>query len=69
MLIFVIVENYIELLKNLQELTPTLRQKLLLVPKLEHQLAFGAEALTLEEGLKQWISLIFRPDTYLARGM
>nr|XP_050853419.1 little elongation complex subunit 2-like isoform X1 [Vespula vulgaris] len=50
-----------------EELTPTLRQKLLLVPKLEHQLAFGAEALTLEEGLKQWISLIFRPDTYLAR--
>ncbi|XP_035719890.1 little elongation complex subunit 2-like [Vespa mandarinia] len=50
-----------------EELTPTLRQKLLLIPKLEHQVGFGGEALTLEEGLKQWISLMFRPDTYLAR--
>lgn len=41
---------------------------LLLTPKLEHQVDFGAEAVTLEEALKQWISLIFRPNTSLARG-
>lgn len=40
---------------------------LLLTPKLEHQVDFGAEAVTLEEALKQWISLIFRPNTSLAR--
>ncbi|XP_076162489.1 uncharacterized protein LOC143144216 isoform X2 [Ptiloglossa arizonensis] len=40
---------------------------LLLAPKLEHQVDFGAEAVTLEESLKQWISLIFRPLTFLAR--
>ncbi|XP_017889972.1 uncharacterized protein LOC108630910 isoform X2 [Ceratina calcarata] len=44
-----------------------LRKLLLLAPKLEHQLDFGAEAVTLEEALRQWISLIFRPDTCLAR--
>ncbi|KAI4485351.1 hypothetical protein M0804_006856 [Polistes exclamans] len=50
--------------ENSQEST---RQKILLVPKLEHQTAFGGEAITLNEGLKQWISLIFRPDTCIAR--
>ncbi|XP_003394665.2 uncharacterized protein LOC100650803 isoform X1 [Bombus terrestris] len=40
---------------------------LLLTPKLEHQPDLGAEAVTLEEALKQWVSLIFRPHTYLAR--
>ncbi|CAD1469788.1 unnamed protein product, partial [Heterotrigona itama] len=40
---------------------------LLLTPKLEHQADLGAETVTLEEALKQWISLIFRPHTYLAR--
>lgn len=39
------------------------------MPKLEHQLSFGAEAVTLEEGLQQWMSLVFRPDTLLARGI
>lgn len=50
-----------------EKLTKTTIQKLLLVPKLEHQLALGAEAVTLEEALKQWISLVFRPATCLAR--
>ncbi|KAK9303829.1 hypothetical protein QLX08_004567 [Tetragonisca angustula] len=40
---------------------------LLLTPKLEHQADLGAETVTLEEALKQWISLVFRPHTYLAR--
>lgn len=44
-------------------------QSLLLAPKMEHQLGFGAEAVTLEEGLHQWISLKFRPKTSLARGI
>lgn len=44
-------------------------QPVILAPKLEHQLAFGAEAATLEEGLQQWGSLVFRPDTSLARGI
>ncbi|KAG7205175.1 hypothetical protein KM043_018266 [Ampulex compressa] len=39
----------------------------LLAPKLEHQVALGAEAVTLDEALKQWISLTFRPDTFLIR--
>ncbi|KYN14089.1 NMDA receptor-regulated protein 2 [Trachymyrmex cornetzi] len=42
-------------------------QPLMLSPKMEHQLAFGAEAVTLEEGLHQWASLKFRPNTSLAR--
>ncbi|CAL7935085.1 unnamed protein product [Xylocopa violacea] len=43
-------------------------QRLLqLSPKLEHQVDLGAEAVTLEEALKQWISLTFRPHTFLAR--
>ncbi|XP_011139519.1 uncharacterized protein LOC105183237 isoform X2 [Harpegnathos saltator] len=42
-------------------------QLLMLAPKLEHQLALGAEAATLEESLEQWTSLMFRPDTSLAR--
>lgn len=41
----------------------------MLAPKMEHQLSFGAEAATLEEGLQQWVSLVFRPDTLLARGI
>ncbi|XP_071855980.1 uncharacterized protein [Bombus fervidus] len=40
---------------------------LLLTPKLEHQADLGAEAVTLEEAFKQWVSLIFRPNTFLAR--
>ncbi|XP_076762937.1 uncharacterized protein LOC143430509 [Xylocopa sonorina] len=43
-------------------------QRLLqLSPKLEHQGDLGAEVVTLEEALKQWISLTFRPHTFLAR--
>ncbi|XP_034952032.1 uncharacterized protein [Chelonus insularis] len=38
-----------------------------LVPKLENQLSLGAEAVTLEEAAKQWISLAFTPDTSLVR--
>ncbi|XP_015187593.1 PREDICTED: uncharacterized protein LOC107072299 isoform X2 [Polistes dominula] len=56
--------GYETLEHNSEKLT---RQKLLLVPKLEHQTAFGGEAITLNEGLKQWISLIFRPNTSIAR--
>ncbi|XP_029053791.1 uncharacterized protein LOC114881233 isoform X5 [Osmia bicornis bicornis] len=40
---------------------------LMLTPKLEYQADLGAEAVTLEESLKQWVSLIFRPHTSLAR--
>lgn len=39
-----------------------------LAPKLENQLYLGAEAVTIEEGAKQWISLAFTPDTTLLRG-
>ncbi|XP_076645747.1 uncharacterized protein LOC143355113 [Halictus rubicundus] len=47
---------------------PNDEQKLLLLaPKLEYQYDIGAESVTLEEALKQWISLIFRPHTFLAR--
>ncbi|XP_011708117.1 PREDICTED: little elongation complex subunit 2-like isoform X1 [Wasmannia auropunctata] len=42
-------------------------QPLMLAPKLEHQLEYGAEAITLEEGMHQWASLKFRPNTSLAR--
>ncbi|XP_028050349.1 uncharacterized protein LOC105838508 [Monomorium pharaonis] len=42
-------------------------QSLILAPKMEHQLSFGAEATTLEEGLHQWASLKFNPKTSLAR--
>lgn len=44
-------------------------QPLILSPKMEHQLEFGAEAVTLEESLHQWASLKFRPNTSLARGI
>ncbi|XP_017789945.1 PREDICTED: uncharacterized protein LOC108572256, partial [Habropoda laboriosa] len=40
---------------------------LFLAPKLEYQVDLGAEVVTLEESLKQWISLICRPHTFLAR--
>lgn len=40
----------------------------MLEPKMEHQLELGAEAVTLEEGINQWMSLIFRPNTSIARG-
>ncbi|XP_032680871.1 uncharacterized protein LOC116848663 [Odontomachus brunneus] len=53
--------NFIEVLPNGQ------LQSLILVPKLEHQLSLGAEAATLEEGLQQWVSLVFSPNTLLAR--
>lgn len=50
------------------EILDNKEQKLLLLtPKLEHQADLGAEAVTLEEALKQWVSLIFRPHTFLAR--
>nr|XP_031828203.1 uncharacterized protein LOC116425111 [Nomia melanderi] len=50
------------------QILPNNMQKLLiLAPKLEYQADLGAEAVTLEEALKQWISLIFRPHTFLAR--
>ncbi|KYN40421.1 NMDA receptor-regulated protein 2 [Trachymyrmex septentrionalis] len=42
-------------------------QPLILSPKMEHQLELGAEAVTLEEGLHQWASLKFRPNTLLVR--
>ncbi|XP_076379234.1 uncharacterized protein LOC143259720 [Megalopta genalis] len=43
-------------------------QKLLvLAPKLEYQSDFGAESVTLGEATKQWVSLKFRPHTFLAR--
>lgn len=44
-------------------------QPLILAPKMEHQIGIGAEAVTLEEGLHQWASLKFRPETSLARGI
>ncbi|KAK2582952.1 hypothetical protein KPH14_009010 [Odynerus spinipes] len=50
-----------------EKLTKKTQQKLVLAPKLEHQLALGAEAVTLDEALKQWISLLFRPGACLAR--
>ncbi|XP_012231570.1 uncharacterized protein [Linepithema humile] len=40
---------------------------LILAPKMEHQLGFGAEATTLEEGIHQWASLMFTPEASLAR--
>lgn len=40
----------------------------MLDPKMEHQLGLGAEAITLEEGINQWMSLIVRPNTSIARG-
>ncbi|XP_012137009.1 uncharacterized protein LOC100874657 isoform X1 [Megachile rotundata] len=43
------------------------RRLLMLIPKLEYQVDLGAEAVTLQESLKQWISLIFRPHTFIAR--
>ncbi|XP_014479488.1 PREDICTED: little elongation complex subunit 2-like [Dinoponera quadriceps] len=52
----------IEVLPNEQVSRP-----LMLAPKLEHQLALGAEAATLEEGVQQWGSLVFRPGVSLAR--
>ncbi|XP_015604752.1 little elongation complex subunit 2 [Cephus cinctus] len=42
-------------------------QLVMLAPKLEHQVALGAEAVTLEEALKQWSSLVFRPGAVLIR--
>ncbi|XP_070158284.1 uncharacterized protein [Polyergus mexicanus] len=42
-------------------------QYVMLTPKMEHQLGFGAEAVTFEEVSHQWASLIFRPETSLAR--
>lgn len=39
----------------------------MLMPKMEHQLGFGAEAVTFEELSHQWASLVFRPETMLAR--
>lgn len=44
-------------------------QYVMLTPKMEHQLGFGAEAVTFEEVSHQWASLIFRPETSLARGI
>lgn len=41
----------------------------MLAPKMEHQLEFGAEAITFEEVSHQWASLICRPATLLARGI
>ncbi|CAK9821491.1 Little elongation complex subunit 2 [Anthophora retusa] len=50
------------------EILPNNVQRLLLLaPKLEYQVDLGAEVVTLEESLKQWISLICRPHTFLAR--
>ncbi|EZA53909.1 hypothetical protein DMN91_009945 [Ooceraea biroi] len=40
---------------------------LMLSPKMEHQLGFGAEAISLKEGLHEWASLTFRPEASLAR--
>lgn len=45
------------------------QQMMMVAPKLEHQLDMGAEAVTAEEAAKQWMSLTFRPDTCLTRGM
>lgn len=42
-------------------------QYVMLAPKMEHQLEFGAEAVTFEEVSHQWASLICRPKTVLAR--
>ncbi|XP_076244397.1 uncharacterized protein LOC143185335 [Calliopsis andreniformis] len=50
-----------------ETLQENLQRLLLLAPKLEHQVDLGAESVTLEEALKQWISLTFRPLTFLAR--
>ncbi|XP_043260877.1 uncharacterized protein LOC122402287 [Colletes gigas] len=60
MLVRTKVDGYETLQDNEQKL-------LLLAPKLEHQIDLGAEAVTLEESLKQWVSLVFRPFTFLAR--
>ncbi|XP_072767674.1 uncharacterized protein [Anoplolepis gracilipes] len=40
---------------------------IMLTPKMEHQLEFGAEAATFAEISHQWTSLIFRPEASLAR--
>ncbi|XP_076289652.1 uncharacterized protein LOC143213566 isoform X2 [Lasioglossum baleicum] len=50
-----------------QNLPDDEQKLLLLAAKLEYQSDIGAESVTLEEALKQWISLIFRPHTFLAR--
>ncbi|XP_012275957.1 uncharacterized protein LOC105697317 [Orussus abietinus] len=42
-------------------------QPVIIAPKLEHQVALGAEAITLEEAIKQWASLIFQPEASLIR--
>ncbi|XP_053987491.1 uncharacterized protein LOC128880932 isoform X1 [Hylaeus volcanicus] len=60
MLVRTKTDGFVTLENNVQKL-------LLLAPKLEHQVDLGAEAVTLEESLKQWISLVFRPFTFLAR--
>ncbi|XP_012260230.2 little elongation complex subunit 2-like isoform X2 [Athalia rosae] len=39
----------------------------MLVPKLEHQIALGAEAVSAEEAFKQWTTLAYRPNTSLLR--
>ncbi|XP_076663313.1 uncharacterized protein LOC143366272 isoform X2 [Andrena cerasifolii] len=50
-----------------ETLQTDLQRLLILAPKIEYQADLGAESVTLEEALKQWISLIFRPVTFLAR--
>lgn len=44
-------------------------QRVMLLPKLEHQVSLGAEAVTAEEALKQWMALTYRPDASLVRGI
>lgn len=39
----------------------------MIAAKVEHQLALGAEAVSVEEAAKQWMSLTFRPGTSLLR--
>ncbi|XP_043267852.1 uncharacterized protein [Venturia canescens] len=39
----------------------------MIAAKVEHQLALGAEEVSVEEALKQWMSLTFRPGTSLLR--
>lgn len=43
-------------------------QPVIVTPKLEHQVAIGAESVTLYEAAAQWASVFFNPSVTLIRG-
>ncbi|XP_046473537.1 little elongation complex subunit 2 isoform X1 [Neodiprion pinetum] len=52
---------------GVERMNKNLLHPIMLVPKLEHQVSLGAEAVTAEEALKQWTMLTYRPNTSLVR--